>query len=211
MATISSDGKVAYIYNEATDTWYPVAGSANTSQSYLWSGTHRHQNTVTFDQVVTAKAGVNNFANPAARDAAITSPVNGMTAFVRTDASGNQVNHLQYYSNGLWRVYGDNANLNEKTASFTLGSADAGKTIVLNSSSQITVSIPTDAALAFPNGTQFAFIRFGTGAVVFAPANATTTSLLSKNSNKKIASQYSQALLVKKDTDVWLLIGDLTA
>lgn len=211
MATVSSNGKVAYIYDQATDTWHPVAGSANTSQSYLWSGTHRHQNTVTFDQVVSAKAGINNFSNPAARDAAIPSPVNGTTVFVRTDASGNQVNHIQYYSNGNWRVYGDNANLNERLSSFTIGMGDSGRTILLNSSSQISVSIPTNASVNFPIGTQIAFIRFGTGAVVFAPANATTTTLLSKNSNKKISAQYSQALLIKKDTDVWLLIGDLTA
>ena len=211
MATVSSNGKVAYIYDQATDTWHPVAGSANTSQSYVWSGTHKHNNSVTFEQVVSAKAGINNFSNPAARDAAIPSPVNGTTVFVRTDSSGNQVNNIQYYLNGAWRVYGDNANLNEKTSSFTIGMQDSGKTIVLNSSSQIAVSVPTDASVNFPVGTQIAFIRFGSGEVVFAASNATTTSLLSKNSNKKISAQYSQSLLIKKDANVWLLIGDLTA
>ena len=211
MATVSSNGKVAYIYDQATDTWHPVAGSANTSQSYVWSGTHKYNNSVTFEQVVSAKAGINNFSNPAARDAAIPSPVNGTTVFVRTDSSGNQVNNIQYYLNGAWRVYGDNANLNEKTSSFTIGMQDSGKTMVLNSSSQIAVSVPTDASVNFPVGTQIAFIRFGSGEVVFAASNATTTSLLSKNSNKKISAQYSQSLLIKKDANVWLLIGDLTA
>ena len=211
MATVSSNGKVAYIYDQATDTWHPVAGSANTSQSYVWSGTHKYNNSVTFEQVVSAKAGINNFSNPAARDAAIPSPVNGTTVFVRTNSSGNQVNNIQYYLNGAWRVYGDNANLNEKTSSFTIGMQDSGKTMVLNSSSQIAVSVPTDASVNFPVGTQIAFIRFGSGEVVFAASNATTTSLLSKNSNKKISAQYSQSLLIKKDANVWLLIGDLTA
>jgi hypothetical protein len=211
VATVSSNGKVAYIYDQATDTWHPVAGSANTSQSYVWSGTHKHNNSVTFEQVVSAKAGINNFSNPAARDAAIPSPVNGTTVFLRTDSSGNQVNNIQYYLNGAWRVYGDNANLNEKTSSFTIGMQDSGKTIVLNSSSQIAVSVPTDASVNFPVGTQIAFIRFGSGEVVFAASDATATSLLSKNSNKKISAQYSQSLLIKKDANVWLLIGDLTA
>lgn len=211
MATVSSDGKVAYIYDQPTDTWYPVAGSANTSQSYVWSGTHTHQNTVTFNQVVTAKAGVNNFANPAARDAAITSPTNGIVAFVRTDASGNQTNHIQYYSNGTWRVYGDNANLVTKTTGFTLAAGNGGRTFLMENTSNSTVTIPTDATIDFPVGTQMAFIRGNTGTVTFAAADGTTTSILSKNSNKKIAAQYSQALLVKKSANAWLLMGDLTA
>jgi len=33
----------------------------------------------------------------------------------------------------------------------------------------------------------------------------------SKNSNKKISSRYSGAVLTKVDTNTWLLLGDLTA
>lgn len=210
MSTVSSDGKVAYIYDQPTDTWYPVAGSANTSQSYNWAGTHRFGNTVTFDQVVTSKAGINNFANPAARDSAIPSPINGTVVFVRTDASGNQTNHVQYYANGSWRVYGDNANLIEKTSNYTLSLGDGGKTFMMTSSSQISVSVPKNETVAYPVGTQFAFIQTGSGQIVFSAIEPTTTSILSKNQNKKTAAQYSQAILVKKDTDTWILMGDLT-
>tara|TARA_R110001606_G_scaffold301075_1_gene448754 strand:+ start:2279 stop:2914 length:636 start_codon:yes stop_codon:yes gene_type:complete len=210
VATVSSDGKVAYIYDEPTDTWHPVAGSANTSQSYVWSGTHNFNNTTTFEQVVTSKAGVNNFASPAARDLAIPSPVNGTVVFVRTDSSGNQTNHIQYYSSGSWRVYGDNANLIEKSSNYTLNLGDGGKTFMMTSSSQISISVPTNSSVAFPVGTQFAFIQTGAGAIVFSAITPTTTTIFSKNQNKKTAAQYSQAILVKKDTDTWILMGDLT-
>jgi hypothetical protein len=211
MSTVSSAGKVAYVYDEGTDTWFPVAGSANTSEDYSWSGSHSFSNSVSFDQVIGSKAGVNNFSGPAERDLAIPTPVNGVVAFLRTDTSGKQVNNIQYYHNGTWRVYGDNANLVEKTSNYSLTLGDGGKTFMMTSSSQVGVSIPTNASVSYPIGTQFAFIQTGTGSIVFSPIETNTTTILSKNNNRKTASQISQAILVKKEADVWMLMGDLTA
>lgn len=210
MALVSSNGKVAYIYDQSTDTWYPMAGSANTSQAYAWSGIHQFQNSVTLDSSVVSKVGINNFANAAARDAAITSPVNGIMSFIRNDSSGNAVNQLQYYYNGGWRVYGDNANLSDKTGGFTIAIGDGGKTFLITSSSSSGITIPNDTSAAFPVGTQMAFVRMGTGTVSFTAADQ-SVQILSKNSNKSIAAQYSQALLVKRAANTWLLMGDLTA
>jgi hypothetical protein len=210
MSSVSSSGKVAYIYDQSTDTWYPMAGSANTSQAYTWSGIHQFQNSVVLDSGVTSKSGVNNFANATARDAAITAPTNGVVVFVRNDSAGNAVNQLQYYYNGAWRVYGDNANLSDKTAGFTLAIGDGGKTFLMTSTSSLGITIPNDTSAAFPVGTQMAFVRMGTGAVSFIAADQ-SVQILSKNSNKAIAAQYSQALLVKRAANTWLLMGDLTA
>ena len=99
MATISSNPKPTYIYDQETNTWYPVAGQVNNSLNYPWTGTHNFASTVTFADVVNAKAGINNFLNPAARDAAIASPINGIVCFVRQDSSGNVINQIQYYYN----------------------------------------------------------------------------------------------------------------
>jgi hypothetical protein len=203
MSTISSIGKVAYIYNESADTWHPVAGYANTTAPYSWSGTHDFTNTVNFNSVLNAKAGVNNFFDPAARDLAITTPVNGTVAFIRS------LNQIQYYSNGAWRIYGDNANLLEKTTSHNLEIADAGRTIQMNVSSANNVTIPTNASVPFLTGTQIAFIQVGSGQTTFAASPG--VEILSKNSNKRISARYSPATLVKRDTDTWILIGDLTA
>jgi hypothetical protein len=207
MSTISSVGKVAYVYDQPTDTWHPVAGYANTTETYTWSGPHNFNNTVNFNSVLTAKAGVNNFQSEALRDAAIPSPINGIVVFIRDS------NQIQYYSNGTWRVYGDNANLIEKTSSHDLELSDAGKTIQMNSAGLNTVAIPPNLVVPFPIGTQIAFIQIGAGQTSFASlgTGAATVEILSKNGNRKISSRYSPATLIKRDTNTWILIGDLTA
>lgn len=210
MATISSNGKVAYIYDTQTDTWYPVAGTTNTSANYQWTGTHSFaSNPVTFDQVVRAKAGINNFLNPTARDAVITSPSDGIVCFVRQTDIGVQINQVQYYYNGVWRSVTDSADLAAKVADYTLGLTDAGKTITVNSSSNLTVTIPLNSSVPFVSGQRLDIIRIGTGEVSIAGTAGVTIN--SKNSNKRISSQYSGSTLIKIDTNTWVLIGDLKA
>jgi hypothetical protein len=203
MSTISAVGKVGYIYDQPNDTWHPVAGYANTTETYTWSGPHTFSNTVNFDSVLNAKAGINNFATQLARDVAITSPINGIVVFIRDS------NQIQYYHNGAWRVYGDNANLVEKTSGHVLELIDAGTTIQMNVSSGHTVTIPTNAQVPFQIGTQIAFVQIGLGQTSFTSASG--VDILSKNSNKKISARYSPATLIKRDTNTWILIGDLTA
>jgi hypothetical protein len=205
MSTISSIGKVAYIYNEQADTWHPVAGYANVTAPYLWSGTHNFTNTVTFDSVLTAKAGINNFETEAIRNSSIPSAADGVVTFIR------DLNQIQYRYNGVWRVYGDNANLLEKTTNHTLELSDAGKTLQINSSSLAVITIPTQALVNFSTGAQIAFIRTGSGRVEFRVPNGSNINILSKNSNRAIASQWSPATLIKRDATNWILIGDLTA
>jgi hypothetical protein len=203
MSTISGVGKVGYVYDQPTDTWHPVAGYANTTETYTWSGPHTFSNTVNFDSVLTAKAGVNNFQSESTRNAAIPSPINGIVVFIRDS------NQIQYYHNGAWRVYGDNANLVEKTTGHVLELIDAGRTVQMNVSTSHTVTIPTNDEVSFSIGTQIAFVQIGLGQTSFT--SALGVEILSKNSNKKISARYSPATLIKRDTNTWILIGDLTA
>lgn len=209
MTAFDSIGKVAYVYDQSDDKWYPVAGYASTTAPYSWSGTHQFTNTVTFDSVLNAKAGVNNFLDPADRAAAISSPTNGLVTFIRQTNEGQILNQIQYYYNGAWRVYGENAQLFSRSTSFTLSLSDAGRTIDAESSSSITVTIPLNSSVPFLVGTQIAFIQTGAGQLVFVPDSGVT--LLSKNNNKKVAARYSPATLIQKSANTWILIGDLTA
>jgi hypothetical protein len=209
MAAIDSVGKVAYVYDQSDDRWYPVAGYANTTVPYSWSGTHQFTNTVTFDSVLNAKAGVNNFLDPATRDLTITSPTNGIVVFVRQTNEGQILNQIQYYHLGAWRVYGENAQLFTRSLDFILSISDSGRTIDAESSSSITVTIPANSSVPFLVGTQVAFIQTGVGQLVFVPASGVT--LLSKNNNRKVAARYSPATLIQKSANTWILIGDLTA
>ncbi len=219
MANTSLEGKQAYVYNAANDTWYPVSGKANLSSNYAWTGTHEFQNTVSFLQVLNAKAGVNNFANPADRDAKITSPTNGIVCFVRQSDAGAVINQIQYYYNG-WVAYDavlqSNIDTIKKkvdyvysTTSYNVTADTAGKTIYMDSSSDLTVNIPIYSSVPIENYTKIDFVRGGTGNVTFsAPVGVT---LVSKNLNKSISSQYAVGTILKVNTNTWLIVGDLKA
>lgn len=204
---ISATGKLAYIYDETDNTWYPVAGSVDTTIAPTWSGSHTFASPTTFGAAVVAKSGFNNFTGPTNRNDLMPTPAVGALSFIQS------TNEIQYYTSTGWKTYGDNALLTSKTASFTLELANAGKTIEVDSTSSIVITIPKDSVLSFPTGSQISFIRSNTGLVSFQAADNVVTSILSKNNAKKISSQYSSATLIKKSSspDAWYLIGDLTA
>ena len=100
--SFDSDGKAAYVYNLADDTWYQVSGKTDISGTFEWTGLHTHLSTLTTADHLNAKKGINNFLNPAARDAAIPSPVAGTVCIIRQDSGGTTINELQIYINGTW-------------------------------------------------------------------------------------------------------------
>jgi hypothetical protein len=209
MASTNTSGKTAYMYDADSDTWYAIAGSTNTAANYTWSGTHTFQSTVTMNDIVTNKAGVNNFIDPAARDAALPSPVRGLVCFVKQDASAIAINQIQFYDGTQWKFIHGYTTLLSKIASYEPALDDAGKTISFDSTSTCNVTIPPNSSKAFPMGTRFDVLRMGTGAVTFVQGSGVT--ILSKNSNKNIASRWSGATIIKTDTNTWTLIGDLIA
>ncbi len=209
MTSINTTGKVAYMYDEETDTWYSLSGAVNTNAAYTWTATQTFGTTVNFQSALNAKAGINNFQNPTARDASITSPTNGVVCFVRQEDSGAIINQIQYYYNGVWRDYQDSTNLNQKTSSYTLALSDAGKTINMNVATANDLTVPSDISVPFIVGQRLDIVQTGAGQTTIVASAGVTIN--SKNSNKKIAARYSGATLIKLDTNTWLLIGDLTA
>jgi hypothetical protein len=213
MPSISTEAKVAYIYDGTN--WRPIAaaGGVNPSASYVWSGTHEFDAAVTFDAVVKNRAGINNFETPSLRDAAIPSPVTGLVAFVERAADGSTINDIQFFDGTSWRSSNDAAILVAPTPSagaYTLVASDAGLSLKISDSSDVTIYVPENASNSFKIGQKVEVLRIGTGNVSIAPLTGNVT-LNSKNGNRKIASQYSGAVLTKIATNTWLLIGDLTA
>lgn len=96
------DGKPGYIYNAADDTWYELSGKTDTSGTFEWAGPHTHLSSVTIEDHLIGKKGINNYLNPAARDASITSPVAGSICLIRQDGSGNTIHQLQFYNGSAW-------------------------------------------------------------------------------------------------------------
>jgi hypothetical protein len=203
MATVSTSGKVAYIYDEPTDTWYPVAGNVSTSSDYDWTGDHSFAAPVSFQDVVKSKAGINNFQNPAARDAAIPTPTNGAVCFVRQSAAGVDINQIQYYTTVGW-VSAYDVRYSTKTGAYTLVISDSGTIVIVNSSTDVNVTVPLNV---FPLGAKIDIVRAGSGEVSIAPASSVT--IRSKNSAKRLSLPYSGATLIQNAANEWLLIGDL--
>ena len=99
-----SDGKAAYVYNVADDTWYQVSGKTDISGTFEWTGLHTHLSNFTTAEASVAKKGTNNFLNPAARDAAIPSPIAGTICLIRQNAGGDTINEIQVYFGSTWRT-----------------------------------------------------------------------------------------------------------
>ncbi len=95
----------------------------------------------------------------------------------------------------------------DETGSYTLALTD--KAIDMNVASVNTVTIPANASVAFPVGTQILLTQSGAGQTVVAGASGVT--IHSASGNTALATQYSWATLVKRDTNVWWLYGDLAA
>ena len=91
---------------------------------------------------------------------------------------------------------------------YTLVAADAGKMVTLTNASAITLTIPTNASVAFPVNTRIDLLQYGAGQVTVGGAGVTINS---SGAKLKLTGQYSGASLWKKATDTWVLIGDLAS
>ncbi len=98
------DGKPGYIYNAADDTWYELSGKTDTSGTFEWAGLQTYLSAVTMLESLVAKKGINNYLNPTARDASITSPTAGSICVIRQNSGGTTVNEIQYYDGSNWRT-----------------------------------------------------------------------------------------------------------
>jgi len=151
--TIDSSGKPGYMFQAgATSTdgvWYLLAAKADTAAGYEWGGAHTFLNTLTTDATVILRDGFNNFLNPAARDAAITSPVQGTLAFVRQDSGGNTINQIQYYNGSAWVA--NDGDISGVTAGTGLTGGGTAGTITLNVDT--TVVATTSNTLTLTNKT----------------------------------------------------------
>lgn len=92
--------------------------------------------------------------------------------------------------------------------SYTLVSSDAGDVVEINNASAITLTVPTNASAPIPVGTQITILQTGAGQITVSGAVGVT---LNSTPGNKLRAQWSSATLLKRATDTWVLIGDLTA
>jgi hypothetical protein len=98
--------------------------------------------------------------------------------------------------------------LNQQTDSYTLIIDDNGKLVEINSATGKILSIPSNDSVAYPIGTQIQILQTGTGQITIA---ATAGVTLNGTPGLKLRAQWSSATLIKRATDTWVAIGDLSA
>jgi hypothetical protein len=91
--------------------------------------------------------------------------------------------------------------------SYSLTVSDKNKVIEITGSSSASVTVPTNSSQAFPVGSQVTIIRNGTGTVRIIGSGVT----LRHTPGEYLRAQYSSATLIKRATDEWYLIGDLSS
>lgn len=121
-------------------------------------------------------------------------------------------NTLWYYDGSAWRLASGVTNallvsIVGGSASYTLVASDAGRFIQISHSSPVTLTVPTNASVAFPIGTQINIMQFGTAQITISGAGIT---FLSSGNKLKTTDQYSVATLIKTDTNTWAVVGNLT-
>ena len=96
---------------------------------------------------------------------------------------------------------------NTQTSGYTAVLTDSGKVVTINNGSANNFTIPTNASVAFPVGTQILVAQLGDGQTTITGAGVTFRF----TPGQKLRTKYSSATCIKIDTDEWLLVGDLSA
>ena len=92
---------------------------------------------------------------------------------------------------------------------FIPGLTDAGKLVTASNAAAISITIPTDASVNFPIGTQLLVMQLGAGQVTVSAVTPGTTTIISR-SGTKTAGQYALISLIKVAANQWVVGGDAT-
>lgn len=97
---------------------------------------------------------------------------------------------------------------NQQTGTtYTFVLADAGKLVEFNNASAITVTVPTNNSVPYAIGTQINILQTGAGQVTVSAGSTTVNA----TPGLKLRAQWSSATLIKRNTDTWVLVGDLSS
>lgn len=105
-----------------------------------------------------------------------------------------------------------NLTFDPETASYTAVLANNGQVVTMDNGSANAFSIPTNASVAFPVGTQINILQIGAGQTTIQAVTSGTTTIQSTGAAAaapKLRARYSMATAIKAGTDLWYVIGDI--
>jgi hypothetical protein len=106
-----------------------------------------------------------------------------------------------------------NLGIDPETASYTAVLANNSQIVTMNNASANTFSIPTDASVAFPDGTQITVLQIGAGQTTIQAVTAGTTTINSTGATAtapRLRVRYSSATCIKLSANNWVVIGDIS-
>ena len=194
---VETDTNKAKIGNGST-AWnslsYIITGSAGTVTSItagtgLTGGTITTTGTVAIDSTVTTLTGTQTLTNKT-----LTSPT--LTAPTLSDAIIRQTLLTPTFT----------------TNAYTLVLTDQGDILLAsNGATAGTITIPTNASVAFPTGTQITIIQTGSGQITIQGAGGVTVASTGATSTApKLRVINASATLIKTNTDAWYVVGDIS-
>jgi hypothetical protein len=217
-APSTSSGLVGDIYLNTTTN-----SNSGQSQVYVKTGSSTWTNLATY----VAMASANTANNIVQRDSSgnFSAGTITATAFSGSGASltnipGSAIDNLSVttgkiadnaitaakLASGTPRA-GYNSTRNVVTSSYTLVASDLGKLVEGNSSSAINITIPTDS-VSFSEGDRIDILQTGSGQITLSPDTGVT--LNSDSGKRKLLNQWAACTLIKRGSNTWVAIGNLT-
>jgi len=131
----------------------------------------------------------------------------GVATFLATPSSANLASMVTDEIGTGNLILSDIAT-NAQIASYTLVLADKGKLVEISNASANTVTVPPNSSVAFPVGSQITVLQTGAGQTTIAAGVGVTVN---STPGLKLRAQWSSVTLIKRLTDTWVVVGDLTA
>jgi hypothetical protein len=146
----------------------------------------------------------------------------GVATWLGTPSSANLAAAVTDETGSGALVFGTSPTLNDpkinltidaETASYTAVLANNGQLVTMNNGSANTFSIPTDANVNFPIGTQINVLQIGAGQTTIQAVTSGTTTIVSTGGTAaapKLRVRYSSATCIKLGVDSWVVMGDIS-
>lgn len=161
----------------------------------------------TLDELAAALGDDANFAAATANTLALKAPLASPTFTGLVTVAANGI----AYTDGTQAKEGvpSRTPIISKTASYTLSAeSERDSLIEVSSVSGTTITIPLNSAVAYPVGTTLDILQTNTGQVTIAGDAGVTVDA---TPGYKLRAQWSSATLFKRNTNTWVVFGDLTA
>jgi hypothetical protein len=97
---------------------------------------------------------------------------------------------------------------NAQTANYTLVLSDRSKIVEMGVGSANTLTVPPASSVNFPTGTQINVLQTGSGQTTITAGAGVT---INGTPGLKVRAQWSYVTLIKRASDTWVAVGDLSA